>query len=126
MLDDAASNQPGRFATSGFTEGYNKRPVADYFFQMKNLLGEYHYEKTINRNPIVDVYTLNNKKIYAVFIPEDKNRKATYELSLPGHKSAKINYLVAGSDKMRTSIAPVKSGILKTEVTETPIFIEAN
>jgi hypothetical protein len=126
MLDDAASNQPGRFATSGFTEGYNKRPVADYFFQVKNLLGEYHYEKTINRNPIVDVYTLNNKKIYVVFIPEDKNRKTSYELNLPGSKSAKINYLVAGSDKMRTSIIPVKSGILKTEVTETPIFIEAN
>ncbi|MES2426927.1 MAG: hypothetical protein V4560_08125 [Bacteroidota bacterium] len=124
MLDDAASNQPGRFATSGFIDGYHKRPVTDYFLQTKDLIGKYHYEQTINRNPIVDVYALSNKKMYIVFIPEDKNSKATYELSLPGSRSAKINYLVAGSDKMLTENVTVKSGKLKINVTETPVFVE--
>jgi hypothetical protein len=124
MLEDAAPNKPGRFATSGFVSENKKRPAADYFLQTKKLLGLYSYEQTIARDPIVDVYNMKNKKIYVLYVPDQVDRRTIFELSLPGATLAKVYHLQPGADDLRTETIALKNEKLKLELTETPIFVE--
>jgi hypothetical protein len=126
MLDDAAANQPGPYATSGFVDNSKKRPAADYFLQAKKLLGDYKYEQTISSDPMVDVYKNGSKKIYVLWIPDEVGRQAIYALNLNGITSAKTHRLVVGADDMKTENLVVKNGMLKLQVTETPVFVEVN
>jgi hypothetical protein len=74
----------------------------------------------------VDVYVSGAKKMYVLAIPDEKNRKGIYELILKGAKTATIYNLQAGSDAMISKNADISSGRLKVDVTETPVFVQAN
>ncbi|HEY0244862.1 MAG TPA: hypothetical protein VGC01_04810 [Mucilaginibacter sp.] len=124
MLDDVDKKSATSYASSGFVDGNKKRPVADYFLQVKKLLGEYAYQQTLSADPIVDVYSAKDKRVYVLYVPDEVGRKATYELDLHGDASAKVYYLVPGADNMKQEIIPVKNGKIKLEITETPIFVE--
>ena len=125
LFDDNAANAI-QYASSGLVNGLSRRPASDYIFQASKLMGEYTYKETINADPVVDVYVLGKKKMYVLAIPDEKNRKGSYELNLPGAKTATIYNLQAGSDAMISKKAETSGGKLKIEVTETPIFVQAN
>lgn len=124
MLDDATPNHPGPYSTSGFVSNFKKRPVIDYFIQSKKILTDYKYDRTIYNNPIVDVYINLTKKIYIIYIPDEINKKATYNLSLRGKVSAQIYHLLVGTNDPKKETAKVKNGKLELLVTETPLFVE--
>ncbi|WP_225871334.1 hypothetical protein [Pedobacter cryotolerans] len=115
----------GRFASSGFVEGDKRRPVADYFYQVKNLMGNYHYESTINKDPFVDVYALGDKKMYVLAVPDEVGREEEFTLNVFGATKADIFTLKPGNDQMDVKRVNVVDGKIKLTVTETPIFVRA-
>ena len=125
LFDDNAAN-PIQYGSSGLADGLKRRPAADYIMQSSKLMGEYTYKETLSEDPIVDVYVSGSKKIYVLAIPDEKNRKGTYELNLGGAKTATIYNLQAGSDAMISKKADTSAGKLKVDVTETPVFVQAN
>ncbi len=115
----------GRFASSGFVDGDKRRPVADYFYQVKNLMGNYHYESTINKDPFVDVYALGDKKMYVLAVPDEVGREEEFTLNVFGATKADIFTLKPGNDQMDVKRVNVVDGKIKLTVTETPIFVRA-
>lgn len=126
MLDDVNVNDATPYASAGFAAGGKPRPSANYFKQVKQLLGNYHYEKTIKKDPIVDVYSNKDKKMYVIYNPDEVGRKSVYDLNLTDSKLARIYLLNPYSNQMNTQTAPTHSGRIKLKVTETPIFVEKN
>ncbi len=124
MLDDLDSKSPGPYASSGFADGNKRRPVADYFFQTKKLIGNFLFMKNLNSDPVVDVYGFNGRKIYVMFVPDEIGREISFRLNLGKATSAKIYMPVPGSNEMSKKIVPVTNGILKIILTETPVFVE--
>lgn len=115
----------GRFASSGFVEGDKRRPVTDYFYQVKNLMGNYHYESTINKDPFVDVYALGDKKMYVLVVPDEVGREEEFTLNVFGATKADIFTLKPGNDHMDVKRVNLVDGKIKLTVTETPIFVRA-
>jgi hypothetical protein len=115
----------GRFASSGFVDGDKRRPVADYFYQVKNLMGNYHYETTINKDPFVDVYALGDKKMYVLAVPDEVGREEEFTLNVFGATKADIFTLKPGNDQMDVKRVNIVNGEIKLTVTETPIFVRA-
>ena len=125
LFDDNSAN-PIQYASSGLAHGLKRRPAADYIYQANNLMGNYTYKETISNDPLVDVYVLENKKMYILVTPDEKNRTTSYELNLPGMLNATIYELQPGSDDMKSKRVRVPGGKLKVIVTETPVFVQAN
>jgi len=126
MLDDASPNKPGPYSTSGFIDNGKKRPVADYFLQSKKLLTGFEYDRTICSDPIVDIYVNSNKKIYVIYIPDEIDRKAIYNLNLHGKASAQIYHLLVGAENVGKETVHMKNENLKLLVTETPLFVQVD
>lgn len=125
MLDDVDISSSIQYSSSGFVNGnHHKRPSADYFLQTKKLIGNYFYHSTLNSDPIVDLYKLDKKEVYVLTIPDQKGRKASYELNLGTAKQAIIHTLQIGKNEMLSKTVKTKNGKLQIEVTETPIFVE--
>ena len=115
----------GRFASSGFIVGDKRKPVADYFFQVKNLMGNYVYNSTVNNDPLVDIYTMEKKMMFILTVPDEVGRTESYDLRLPKAKKAIIYQLRPGADHMTIDTVIVNNYVLKVEVSETPIFVQA-
>lgn len=113
-----------QFASSGLIDTLrNRRPLADYLFQTKNLLGEYIYKETLSQDPLVDRYELNGKSAFALMIPDEKGRTANYTLDLGNIKDITVYTPKAGSDSMDSLYIKECSGKFNLQVTETPIFV---
>ena len=126
MLDNVDVNSSTQYTSSGFINpGGGKRPSADYVLQTNKLLGEYHYESSLKADPIVDVYALNDKKMYVLTVPDEIGRTAGYDLNLGSAKQAVIYTLAVGKNQMNSRVVDTKNGIAQLEVSETPIFVEA-
>jgi hypothetical protein len=126
MLDDVDPNSTVQYSSGGFADGVQRRPVADYFYQTKKLLGEFHFQSSLNNDPRVDVYSLSGRKIYVMFVPDEKGRTAPYVLNLGTAASAKVYILVPGADEMKVKTVATTNGKLKITLTETPVFVEKN
>jgi endoglucanase len=130
MFKDALENDyPDVFTTSGFVEGRAllsaRRPAADYLKQANDLIGNYTYHSTLNADPVVDVYQLEETSIYVSWIADETGRTGTYNLTLPaGYTKVKVHSLVKGSDNMNTRIEPAPGGVYTIQASETPIFIQ--
>ncbi|WP_316839576.1 hypothetical protein [Pedobacter gandavensis] len=125
ILPPGTDDTESPFGTSGLLHADRRRPAADYLLQTGNLMGDYVYEKTINSDPFVDVYKYNQKTMYVLVVPDEKDRKETYELDLGKAKMARVHQLKPGADTMTPKDIPTKGGILKLTITETPVFVEA-
>ncbi|MDB5017741.1 MAG: hypothetical protein JWQ84_2573, partial [Mucilaginibacter sp.] len=123
LFDDHA-NGTTQYATSGLAEGIKRRPAADYILQTGKLMGDYNYIKTINADPLVDLYQLGNKAIYVLMIPDETGRTANYSLDLSKVANASIYNLKIGADVMDKTLVNTVNGKLKINVTETPVFVE--
>lgn len=126
MLDDVDPKSTIQYSSAGFVDEKGKRPVADYFFQTKKLIGNFQFKESIHANPRVDVYGLADRKIYVMFVPDEKGRTAAYSLNLGKAASAKVYTLAPGKDNMEVRTVAVINGKLNLKLTETPVFVEKN
>jgi hypothetical protein len=93
--------------------------------QTKDLFGAYAYNQTLNTDPIVDQYTLNDTShIYVVYIPDEKGRTGAFTLDLGNADSAYIYTPTAGVESMQVSKQKTNNGKLVITATETPVFVK--
>lgn len=124
MLDDVEVKSTVQYSSAGFAVGHVRRPVADYFLQTKKLLGDFHFLRNNGTDPVVDIYGQGKRKIYVLYVPDQKNRTAAYQLDLAGAKKARIYTLVPGAAEMAVKDVAASSGKLSLILTETPVFVE--
>jgi len=122
--DDNPAN-PQQFSSSGLINpDHTPKPAADYLRQANQLLGKYRYQSTLNRAPLVDRYQSNGKTAFALVIPDEHGRTASYTLNV-GTDSASIFQPQIGRAKMSETRVRTRGGQLKLVVTETPTFVVA-
>lgn len=124
LFDDKAGSTT-QYGTSGLAENAKRRPAADYILQTSHLMGDYVFSKTINADPLVDVYQNGKKTIYVLTVPDQQGRTANYNLILSKAQKAVIYNLKPGADDMEQKTMPVINGQLKITATETPMFVQA-
>lgn len=126
MLTDDNAASALQFSSSGLINNdRSPRPAADFLRQANALLGSYTYTGTLNSDPIVDRYEASGKTIYALVVPDEKNRTATYTLDLGSATTATIYQPTAGQADMKATPVNAPNGKLTLTVTETPQFVAA-
>lgn len=125
MLNDVDVNNPTQYSSSGFlTAAGQRRPSLNYIIQLRELLGEFSYRRTIDTNPYVDLYEANDRKIYALVIPDERGRTATYNLNVGNAQRVKVYSLRSDSETINSAERNVVGGVVSVQVSETPIFVE--
>jgi endoglucanase len=123
LYDDNIYNNQ-QFNSSGLINAdKSRKPAADYIYQANKLFGQYVYQQTINQNPVVDMYRLDDNVMYAVVVPDERGRTTQYTLDLGNAVSAKLYVPQVGSDNMTMQTVPVVNGKLNITATETPMFV---
>lgn len=126
MLADDNAASPVQFNSSGLLNAdRSPKPAADFLRQANQLLGNYTYTGTLNNDPLVDRYEAEGKTIYALVVPDEKNRTATYTLDLGSATTATIYQPTAGQASMTATPVSAPGGKLTLTVTETPQFVAA-
>ncbi|MDO7887380.1 PA14 domain-containing protein [Hymenobacter cheonanensis] len=126
MLTDDNAASPVQFSSSGLLNAdRSAKPAADFVRQAGQLLGAYTYTGTLNNDPLVDRYEADGKTIYALVVPDEKNRTATYTLDLGPATTATIYQPTAGQAIMTATSVSAPGGKLTITVTETPQFVAA-
>ncbi|RZL06768.1 MAG: T9SS type A sorting domain-containing protein, partial [Hymenobacter sp.] len=126
QLADENPNSSTQFASMGLINSDHTPKLAATFLQQANaLLGSYAYTGTLNNDPIVDRYENNGSTIYALVVPDEKARTATYTLSLGSATTATIYQPRAGQTTMAATTVRVTNGQVTITVTETPQFVVA-
>jgi hypothetical protein len=124
MLDDVDPKSTIQYSSSGFAEDNKRRPVADYFYQTKHLLSDFTFQRCLKSDPIIDVYGSGKRKIYVLYIPDEKGRTKAIKLDLGTATSAKLYTLKPGATEMTVKTVATINGKLPITVTETPVFVE--
>ena len=126
MLADDNAASPVQFNSSGLLNAdRSPKPAADFLRQANALLGNYTYTGTLNNDPLVDRYEADGKTIYALVVPDEKNRTASYTLDLGSATTATIYQPAAGQAGMTATPVAAPGGRLTLTVTETPQFVAA-
>lgn len=126
MLNDVNVDDATQYSSAGLIEKGKRRISGDYLYQAKKLMGNYFYQSTSSNDPVVDLYTSGTKKMYVLTIPDQKNRKANYTLSLgKAVKEATIYRPKAGAEEMTAEKVTVNEKLV-IAVTETPTFIKVD
>ena len=124
QLYDANVNSAQQFSSMGLLrDDQTPKPAADFMRQTAQLLGSFRYQGTLNADPIVDRYTANGQTAYALVVPDEIGRTASYTLALSGVDSARICRPQAGQATMSVTRVRVQNGQLTLPVTETPTFV---
>jgi hypothetical protein len=123
MYDDDSTSS-GTYETCGLlNSNFTRRPAADYLYQANALFGNYTYTQTLSTNPFVDQYTYNGNSMYALVVPDQVGRTASYTLNLGSASSANIYTPKPGSNNMSVKTVSTVKGKLTLAVTETPVFV---
>ena len=127
QLADEDPNSSTQFASMGLINADHATPklAAAYLQQTNALMGEYTYTGTINNDPIVDKYEKDGTTIYALVVPDEKGRTASYTLNLGTATTATIYQPQAGQTSMAATSVKLINGQLTLTVTETPQFVVA-
>ncbi|ETZ22610.1 beta-galactosidase [Pedobacter sp. V48] len=127
MLNDVNVNDPTQYSSAGLVDKTKRRPSADFIFQAKKLMGDYLYQSTSSFDPLVDLYTSGDSKIYVLTVPDKKGKTADYTLNLGnGIKEVTICHPKAGADEMTFQKMAVTNQKINIKVTETPTFVKVN
>jgi hypothetical protein len=126
QLFDAFPNKEEQYATSGLAENKKRRPAADYILQATKLMGNYNYVGTISQDPLIDKYQSGSKIIYALTIPDQTGRTATYTLDLGKVRYAALFNPKPGADAMAKAGLKIIDGKVTIHISETPSFIQVN
>ncbi len=126
LYDDNSAN-PTQYASSGLADkNISRRPVADYCYQAKQLLGDFTYRETISHYPIIDVFRKGAKTVYALMVPSQKGASAMAKLNLGNAVTATLCKFNPGSDEMAKKVISAPNHVLEVNVTETPVFVVIN
>jgi hypothetical protein len=108
----------GVYNTSGWHSGggstFKYRTTALYAKQALQLLGNYHYESTLQHSPEIDVYDSAGVKMYVAWMPTSNNSKASY----------------SNGQKLKFHALSLEGGLTTgegtaIEITETPVFFQS-
>lgn len=125
MLHDDNLQSPTQYASSGFVNSdLSRRPIHHYISQLKKLMGDYHYSRTISTAPLVDIYEHAGKRMYVLVSPEQKGQTTTYTIALPRCKKALIHRLNTNGPMMDSQVVAVTNAQVKVDVSETPVCVE--
>ncbi|WP_257668235.1 hypothetical protein [Parapedobacter tibetensis] len=125
MLNDVDINIETQYASSGLAGNNKRRPALDFLLQARNLLGAYSYSETVHEDPLVDVYVMDEKKMYVLTVPDQTGREENYTLKLNSNvKEVNIHTPRKGADTMSSEKKSVNNGAIEVKVTETPLFVE--
>jgi hypothetical protein len=123
MYDDNPWNG-GPYETSGLLNwDMSRRPAADFLYQTNKLFGSYKYQQTLSSDPVVDQYGFHKHTMYALWVPDETGRTATYNLNLGSADTALVYQLQEGSDSMSLQKIATVNGYVTINVTETPLFV---
>ncbi len=113
------------YASSGLlNKDFSKRPSADYMRQTIQLFGDFVYVKTIQSDPLIDLYRgPQNQDLYITYYPSEEGKNGSIELPLPNKKSAIQYHPSIGTVSMSSKSINIENGKIKVEVSETPTFI---
>ncbi len=121
MYDDNATGMI--FGSSGLiNSNLTRRPAADFLYQANKLFGEYVYKQTLQADPIVDRYELDGHPMYALVVPDETGRTATYHLAAGSNNKLKVYKPKAGVDNMEVQEISAANGAFSIPVGETPVF----
>ncbi len=122
---DLDANSSTKFASMGLLNraDHSRKPAADFLYQTNKLFGSYTFREAISNDPAVDRYEHQGQNMYALVVPDETGRTASYTLNLPGYDSAILYTPKAGSDDMDSVTLPTTAGQLSLTVTETPRFV---
>ena len=95
----------------------------DYLFQTSQLMGSFHYNRSLQQMPVIDEYENKGKLIYAVWVADEKGTTIPCSLSFPADDSVIVYRPVSGSDILQTETIAVVNGIVQLTATETPLFV---
>lgn len=116
-----------QFASSGLLNAatHQRKPAADYLYQVQHQLGSYQFKETLNTNPIVDRYEYQGKSLYALVLPTEEGKTASYSLRVGagGTGTYTIYTPRVGSTTLAAQTARSTAGAISLTVTETPIFV---
>jgi hypothetical protein len=125
-LNDASINSTTKYASMGLTDTlYKRKPAMDYLYQTNQLLGAYHFNRSLQQLPVIDEYVNNGQLIYAVWVPDEKGITMPCTLSFPAADSVILYRPVAGSDNLQSETITVVNGTVQLTATETPVFVAA-
>lgn len=128
MLHDVSAKSTTQYASSGFVdkEGtLSPKPSWNYLKQAKEILGEFYYQATLHDDPFVDEYTLDDRTIYVLVVPDEQGRSVDYTLEVGNSiKQVKVSQLQENVTTAKSEIRSVIDGKVDLRVTETPMFVE--
>jgi endoglucanase len=124
-LTDDNSASESLYGTSGLINGNDRtmRPAANFLYQTNKLFGNYTYERTLSKDPVIDCYKYNGKTMYVLFVPDEKGRTATYKLNMGDAKTAYIYTPAPGGKDMSVTTKKVVKGNVEIAASETPTFV---
>lgn len=123
-FDAEGKNSGTPYGKCGLVNRDSRRPTANYFVQVNQLMGNYRFVETVSKDPVVDKYAYQSKELYVIFVPDEKDRKENYTLLLPETKQVAIHHLQYEDILMQKTLHEVVDGKIALEATETPVFVE--
>ena len=114
-----------QFASSGLLNAtiHQRKPAADYLYQVQHQLGNYVYKETLSTNPVVDRYERQGQSMYALVLPTEEGKTASYSLRVGPGAAYTIYTPRPGANTMGAQAARSAAGTLPLTLTETPIFV---
>jgi hypothetical protein len=128
MYDENPAD-PTQFSSMGLINGNKTRkPAARVLYQATQLIGDFTYQKTISRDPLVDVYARTQpggkpQLAYVLLIPDERGRTGTYRLNVPKGQTVSVFSPDFNLDAMTKRELISQNGSISLPVSETPIFL---
>lgn len=127
MLDDVSNDEYGNYAQGGFVDNMTRRPVGNFTYQAKALLGEYYRDAIISKTSsawVIRGKNSSNEVMYVLWIPTETGATGTYNLAMAGVTSVKKYVLSENSIIPTETTIAVTGGTLNVAISETPVFIK--
>jgi endoglucanase len=71
----------------------------------------------------VDQYAFQNEPMFVLYMPTESGKTMDYDLHVPAGNTVFVYAPVAGQERMSEQQLPVKNGVARINVTETPVFV---
>ena len=115
-----------RYGTCGLINNdKTRRPIADYTYQVNHYFGNYTFLASLSSEPVADQYAFHNDAMYILYMPTQSGKTGVYDLRIAGTETAYIYTPQIGSETMKLEQVPVKNGVAKINISETPVFVTA-
>ena len=95
----------------------------DYLYQTNQLIGAFHFKRSLQQLPVIDEYEREGKVVYAVWVPEEKGTTMPCSIFFADADSAIVYHTVAGSDTLQSQTVALVHGVIQLTATETPLFV---